>query len=125
MLQEHFIQTTIPVTDLERAKAFYADKLGFEGGEETGGGVIFECGGGSKFFLFRSGGGASGSHTQAGFQVSDVEAEVAALQSRGVEFIEYDFPTLKTENGIAKTPDGRAAWFKDSEGNLLGVFQRD
>jgi hypothetical protein len=75
--------------------------------------------------LFQSGGASSGSHTQASFQVSNIEAEVAALQSRGVEFIEYDFPTLKTEKGIAKTPDGRAAWFRDTEGNLLGVFQRD
>jgi catechol 2,3-dioxygenase-like lactoylglutathione lyase family enzyme len=125
MLQEHMIQTTIPASDFERAKAFYAGKLGFKEGEVTPGGVVFYCGEGSRFLLFPSGGTASGSHTQAGFQVSDIASEVAELQSRGIEFLEYDFPNLKTENGIAKTPAGRSAWFHDSEGNLLGVFQPD
>jgi hypothetical protein len=80
--------------------------------------------GGIQFLVFPSGGVASGSHTQIGWNVSDFEAEVRALKARGVVFEEYDYPTLKTVGGIATTPDGKAAWFKDSEGNLLGIVQR-
>ena len=58
-----------------------------------------------------------------GFRVDDIESEVAALQSRGVQFIEYDFPGLKTVDGIADTGPVRAAWFNDTEGNLLGIVQ--
>jgi predicted enzyme related to lactoylglutathione lyase len=55
-------------------------------------------------------------------QVADVRAAVEAMKARGVEFEEYDTPETRTENGIARTPDGgEGACFKDSEGNLLGV----
>ncbi len=63
----------------------------------------------------------SGAHTQLGFDVADVEATVAQLRDNGVEFEEYDEPGLKTENGIAVIEGEKAAWFKDSEGNLLAV----
>jgi hypothetical protein len=73
--------------------------------------------------IFPSQGGSSGSHTQIGWVVEDVAAEVADLKSRGVVFEEYDYPSLKTVDGIAEVPVGRAAWFKDSEGNVHGVLQ--
>jgi hypothetical protein len=62
-------------------------------------------------------------HTQIGFATDDIETEVNELRSRGVEFEEYDFPGLKTKNGIAQTGQARAAWFKDSEGNMIGILQ--
>jgi hypothetical protein len=55
--------------------------------------------------------------------VDDIEAEVAGLRARGVVFEEYNLPGLKTVDGIANTNAGRAAWFKDSEGNILGLIQ--
>ena len=58
-----------------------------------------------------------------GFTVTDIETEVADLKRRGVVFEEYDFPTLKTEGGIAKTGAGKAAWFFDPEGNMIGLIQ--
>ncbi len=68
-------------------------------------------------------GAASGAHTQVGFRVDDIEAEVGQLRDKGVVFEEYDFPGLKTENGIAQIGPGRSAWFKDSEGNLIAIVQ--
>jgi hypothetical protein len=61
--------------------------------------------------------------SQAFWQVDDVEADVAELRARGVIFEEYDFPGLKTLNGVAMAGDAKAAWFKDSEGNILAVIQ--
>jgi hypothetical protein len=58
-----------------------------------------------------------------GFSVQDIEGTVSDLQAAGVAFEEYDFPGLKTERGVAQTGDVRAAWFKDSEGNLIGIVQ--
>ena len=123
MLSEFPVHTTLPAKDIARARAFYEQKLGFKPIEEAAGGAMYESGG-VPFLVFPSGGVASGSHTQIGWNVSDVEAEVRALKSRGVVFEEYDYPTLKTVGGVATTPDGKAAWFKDSEGNLLVIVQR-
>jgi len=55
--------------------------------------------------------------------VEDLEAEVAQLRGRGVVFEEYDSPGLRTVDGVASTPAGKAAWFKDSEGNVLTLTQ--
>lgn len=123
MFSDNGIYATLPCSDFERAKAFYEEKLGLTPSEENPGGAFYDMGENSRFLLFPSGGKASGDHTQAGFRVQDIESTVADLRSRGVEFQEYDTPQLKTENGIANTGPVRAAWFKDSEGNVLGVIQ--
>ena len=98
--------------------------------EERPGGLRYRCGTGS-FALFESAGAASGTHTQMAWEVADIEATVAALRRRGVVFEKYDLPGLETVNGIAtiqgnypsKGAGERGAWFRDSEGNLLGLGQ--
>ena len=130
MLHDGEVATRLPARDLERAKAFYSDKLGLEPIEERPGGARYRCGN-SYFALFQSAGGASGTHTQMGWEVKDIEATVAELRRRGVVFEEYDLPGFKTVNGIAdiagnypsKGSGEKGAWFYDSEGNLLGVGQ--
>ena len=123
MLKDSRIETTIPAQDLARAKAFYTQKLGLTPTEERDDGIQFDLNG-TTFLLFESSGTASGTHTQASFEVQDAEAEIADLRSRGVAFEEIDAPGLKTENGIATISGGKGGWFKDTEGNLLAVFQR-
>jgi len=130
MLEHSDVATRLPVQDLKRARSFYAEKLGLEPVEERPGGLLYRCGKGS-FALFLSAGAATGNHTQMGWEVADIEAMVAALRSRGVVFEEYDLPGLKTVNGIAqisgnypsKGSGEKGAWFKDSEGNLVGIGQ--
>lgn len=122
MLDRAAVYATIPAQDLERAKAFYADKLGLKPEEERSDGLRYRCGGG-EFLLFQSTGKSSGDHTQLGWDVEDLDAAVAMLRGNGVVFEEYDLPGFKTVNGIAELDDGRGAWFKDSEGNLLAVGQ--
>jgi catechol 2,3-dioxygenase-like lactoylglutathione lyase family enzyme len=117
------VHATLPAADLERAKRWYQENLGLTPVEESPGGVFFEAGGGTRFALYPTPNPSRGGHTQMGFRVSDIDVEVAELRSRGVVFEEYDVPGLKTVHGIAENPAGRAAWFKDSEGNTVGLIQ--
>ena len=123
MLKNAPIVPYIPATDVARARKFYEDKVGLVPREEAAGGVVYECGAGSWVFLYPSRGAGTSKASQAFWQVSDVEAEVAELRARGVVFEEYDMPGLKTVNGIATGGGAKAAWFKDSEGNILAVIQ--
>jgi catechol 2,3-dioxygenase-like lactoylglutathione lyase family enzyme len=131
MLEDSEVATRLPAQDLERARAFYADKLGLEPSEERPGGLRYECGKGA-FAIFASAGSASGAHTQMAFEVNDLEATVTELRARGVVFEEYDLPGLNTVDGITEVEGNypskggigeKAAWFRDSEGNLLGIGQ--
>jgi catechol 2,3-dioxygenase-like lactoylglutathione lyase family enzyme len=125
------IATRLPAQDLERARAFYADKLGLEPVEERPGGLLCRCAEG-EFALFASAGAPSGAHTQMGWEVDDIEATVRELKARGVVIEEYDLPGITTVDGIAEIEGNypskggvgeRAVWFRDSEGNLLGIGQ--
>ena len=130
MLINGRVATRLPAQDLKRAKAFYAETLGLEPTEERAGGLRYVCAAG-EFALFESSGAASGDHTQMGWEVEDIDATVRELRVRGVVFEEYDLPGLKTIEGIAviegnypsKGRGERGAWFRDSEGNMLGIGQ--
>jgi catechol 2,3-dioxygenase-like lactoylglutathione lyase family enzyme len=131
MLDNADVATRLPAQDLARARAFYSDKLGLEPSEERPGGLLYH-GAGGTFALFASAGAPSGAHTQMAWDVDDIEAAVAQLTARGVVFEEYDRPGLRTVNGIVEVAGNypskggvgeRAAWFKDSEGNLLAIGQ--
>ncbi len=127
MLKQARVAATLPAQDLKRAKAFYAEKLGLTPTREEagpGGGAIYEFADGTGFLLFESSGKPSGTHTQLGFEVDDVHGEVKDLKARGVRFEEYDTPPLKTVDGVAEVGGNKAAWFKDSEGNLIGIALR-
>jgi catechol 2,3-dioxygenase-like lactoylglutathione lyase family enzyme len=131
MLERSKVATRLPAQDLARARVFYAEKLGLEPAEERPGGLLYRLGSG-EFALFETGGAPSGAHTQMAFQVDDLAQTVAQLKARGVVFEEYDAPGLRTVDGIAEVEGNypskggvgeRAAWFRDSEGNLLGIGQ--
>ena len=130
-LRDSKVATRLPAQDLDRARAFYADRLGLEPVDERPGGLLYRVASG-EFVLFLSTGRPSGGHTQMGFEVADIEATVAELRARGVAFEEYGSPGFSTRDGIAEIEGNypskgasseRGAWFHDSEGNLLGVGQ--
>jgi predicted enzyme related to lactoylglutathione lyase len=131
MLKQSDVSARLPAQDLSRVKAFYADKLGLTPIEERPGGLRYQCGNGS-FSLFQSSGKPSGDHTQMAWEVDDLQATVTELQARGVVFEAYDLPGFKTVNSMVEVAGHypsrggigeRAAWFRDSEGNLLGIGQ--
>jgi len=121
------IIATLPAADLDRAKAWYSKIFGIEPvGAGAMGGLWYEIDG-SRFLLYPSEHAGTNQATAAGMQVEDVEATVAELRARGASFEEYDFGDgLRTVDGIITLPTGqKAAWLKDSEGNILGIAPAD
>ena len=122
MLSDKPTYTTIPVSGLERATRFYSDTLGLTPEMITEGGVMYRTGG-TRFFVYPSAFKAAG-HTQMSWVVGDIKAEVAALKASGVDFESFDRPGIKTVDGISQVgPAVWAAYFRDPDGNLLGLTQ--
>jgi catechol 2,3-dioxygenase-like lactoylglutathione lyase family enzyme len=112
---------TIPVADLERALTFYRDMLGFDHVRTSDAGALLRAGEG-RVLLYRSSASAP-SHTLGGFEVERLEPVIESLMTRGVMFDEYDIPGLKTVDHVAWIGPERAAWFRDSEGNVLSISE--
>lgn len=123
MLANATVHPTLPAIDMKRAREFWEGTVGLTPVDVGEDGVWYRPGGDSTLFLFPSAGAASGTHTQVAFRVDDMEQEVASLRDKGITFEEYDIAGLKTVNGIADVGPDRAAWFRDSEGNMIGVIQ--
>ena len=114
----------LPAKDIKRAREFWASKVGVETTDGPAPGYFMgHAGAGTQFLMYETP-LAPTEATAAAFIVDDVEAIVAELRQRGVTFMDYDMPGLKTVNGIADMgPMGRAAWFVDSEGNTINIAQ--
>ncbi len=113
----------LPAKDIERAKKWYEEKLGLKPAEDMGEmGAVYNLNG-VKAFLYPTQFAGTAEHTVLTFDSPDLLADVAALGKKGVAFLDYDLPGLKTENGIAAWGDVKNAWAKDSEGNILGFVQ--
>lgn len=112
---------TIPVGDLNRARAFYEDVLGFTHESTSDAGVLCKTGDG-RILLYHSSAATPG-HTLAGFEVDHLEPVIESLKDRGVRFEDYDLPGMRTVDHIAWIGPERAAWFRDSEGNVLSISE--
>lgn len=114
---------TLPAADMDRAKAWYADKLGLQPVESLETGESWYEIGGTKFLLYPSQFAGSNQATAAGMMVEDFDSAIAELKGNGVVFEDYDFgEDFKTVDGVFTAPSGfKGAWFKDSEGNILSV----
>jgi predicted enzyme related to lactoylglutathione lyase len=124
MLTKSANTTMLPVSDVDRATKFYADRLGLNLSTTTPDGPIFAAGVGDSIGLMRTEDVERSKHTVLTFKVDDVAAEITELEGRGVRFEDYDLPNLHTENHIADMDNGeRAAWFTDTEGNILCLHQ--
>lgn len=124
------VAARIPCQDLDRARRWYAEKLGLHPVEEREGGLRYLIHD-HEFCLFASSGRSDGSFTQLAITVADIDRAMTILRERGVVFDEYDVPGLVTRDGVAEIDDNypskgvgeRGGWFKDSEGNLIGIGQ--
>jgi len=122
MLNDSQVTANIPAADLQRARGFYADTLGLTPASENPGGLIYTTSGGTTFFLYETEYAGRAGHTIAQFHVNDVGTEVQALRAKGVDFEHYDMPGVTWEGDIASMGEmGHAAWFKDSEENILCI----
>ena len=122
MLQDAPMYAYIPAKDMSRARGFYEKKLGFKPKQEIAGGVVYGFGQGTACFLYPTPNAGTSQASQAFWQVEDIEHEVAELKARGVNFEKYDMPEMD-ENGISTAGGAKAAWFKDTEGNIMALIQ--
>lgn len=122
MLQKAPMYSYIPVKDVARARKFYEEKLGFKPRQETAGGVVYEFGKGTACFLYPTPNAGTSQASQAFWEVQDIEREVAELKARGVRFEKYDMLEMD-KNGISTGGGAKAAWFKDTEGNIMTLVQ--
>ncbi len=124
MLSDSRVHANVPAADIGRAQRFYAETLGLTPAEEQGGALIYKTDGGTTFMLYETEYAGQAGHTIAQWHVDDIEAEVADLKQKGVVFEEYDMPGVSWTGSIASISSmGRAAWFKDSEGNIMCLDQ--
>ena len=123
MLQQSPMYAYIPAADLDRARRFYEGKLGFVPKEETNGGVVYEFGRGTACFLYPTPNASTSKASQAFWDVEDVDKEIVELKARGVAFEDYDMPGERSAAGALIAGGAKAAWFKDSEGNIMALIQ--
>jgi catechol 2,3-dioxygenase-like lactoylglutathione lyase family enzyme len=122
MLGATMVVATLPVSDLERAKAFYGGTLGLTLLWENPASARFRCGDSSELSVFKRPGTVT-EHTLAHFEVTNLEALVRDLESKGVAFLDYTEGPLVTIGHIAQIGPARGAWFRDPDGNTLGLRQ--
>ena len=124
MLTNAPMTTMLPVRDVDRARRFYAEKLGLSPvGERPDGKYLFRCGNGALLALFPKPEGTKAEHTAVSFQVDDVVSAVRALEQRGVVFNDYDLPGFRTVDHVCVLGSEKAAWFNDPEDNILCVHE--
>jgi len=122
MITATMVVATIPVTDLERAKEFYGETVGLTFLWENPFSARYCCGPASEISVFKRP-PVSTEHTLAHFEVDDIEAVVEELVAKGVQFLDYTKGPLVTTGHIAQLGPARGAWFRDPDGNTLGVRQ--
>jgi predicted enzyme related to lactoylglutathione lyase len=124
MLQNAPMYAYLPASDLARARRFYEDQVGLKAKEETAGGVVYEFAGGTACFLYPTPNAGTSLASQAFWAVADVDREIEELKARGVQFESYDdMPGERSASGAVTAGGAKAAWFKDSEGNVLALVQ--
>jgi len=113
----------VPTRDAARARAFYADTLGLRFVSQDNFAVVFDANG-TMLRLVCAGDFTPFQFTLLGWQVPDIDAAVADLTARGVEFLRYDFLD-QSPNGVWTAPGSaaRVAWFQDPDGNTLSISQ--
>lgn len=112
----------IPAHNVDRAVSWYRDKLGIAPARQDEYGASYEFNG-VRAFLYKSDFAGTAEHTMLSFDTSDLDADMRQMRGKGVTFLDYDLPELKTENGVASFGPVKNAWAKDSEGNILGFVQ--
>jgi len=124
MLQNFPLYAYFPARDLARARRFWEEQVGLKPKMEIAGGVVYAFAGGTEAFLYVTSNAGTSQASQAFWQVDDVDAEIAALKARGVVFEQYDgMPGERSPSGAITAGGAKAAWFKDTEGNILAIIQ--
>ena len=123
MLAQYKIVAMVPITDGERARAFYVDKLGLTFVQDDGFAVVINANG-NMLRLTKMKEVKPQPFTVLGWEVSNIADAVRDLQAKGITFARFHDFMKQDELGIWTAPDGtKVAWFKDPDGNTLSVSE--
>lgn len=117
------LYAVLPAQNLERARAFYHDKLGMDPDGTLDGMLMYRAAAGPRFAIYETANAGTAQNTQMCLISDDLDSDMVALRDAGVVFEEYDFPGMKTVAGVLGSDESRTAWFRDSEGNFICVSQ--
>ncbi len=120
MLNDATVMAMIAVSDLAAAKVFYGETLGLTPNDENEGGVLYVCGEG-RVFVYQSPTAGKNEATSATWDVNDISAVAKVLKEKGVPFEHYEFPGVEYEGDVHIMGGMKGAWFKDPDGNILGL----
>ena len=124
MMQKFPMYAYIPAKDMARARRFYEEKVGLKPGPQVGDGVTYEFAKGTACFLYPTPNAGTSKASQAFWQVQDIARLVAELKKKGVKFEDYgELPEMKREGEVYSGGGAKAAWFKDSEGNIMALIE--
>lgn len=123
MINQGTVFATVAVKDIAAGKAFYGETLGLRAVDENPGGVMYQSGEG-KLFVYQSSTAGTGQATCAAWAVDDVDAAVADLQGKGVQFETYPDMPVTWNGAVASMGSMKAAWFKDPDGNILSLSSK-
>ena len=123
MFEDAMAMAVIPVHDLGKARTFYEKMLGltpYPGAR--GEGEAFYSVGSTQLMVYQTAAELGGA-TKVTLVVKDLDKEMSNLKNHGIVFVDFDLPNLKTTNGMVEDEHGKAAWFKDLEGNWIAMWQ--
>ena len=124
MISNAQLTVVLPVVDVTRAAGFYRDQLGLKDlGEDTTGNHVLLTGTGTQIALMPAAEGAQSKHTVLSFEIENITRHIKDLEGRGVSFLDYDLPELKTTDHVAVMGVEETAWFADTEGNILCLHE--
>jgi catechol 2,3-dioxygenase-like lactoylglutathione lyase family enzyme len=122
MLKDSEVLAMVPVKDIKTAEKFYSETLGLNKIDENPGGITYKCGN-SKMFVYPTPTAGTAKSTVATWDVKDIKAIVDELKSKKLTFEHYDYPGATHEGEVHIWEGMRAAWFRDPDGNVLGLSQ--
>jgi catechol 2,3-dioxygenase-like lactoylglutathione lyase family enzyme len=116
------IVSFVPVKDAKKARAFYEGVLGLRFVSEDHFALVLDANG-IMVRVTNVPNFKPQEFTIVGWEVSDIAQTVSGLREKGVQFQSYGFPGQDAQ-GIWSSPSGaKVAWFKDPDGNVLGLTQ--
>ena len=121
MLADKDSSAIVPVTDFAEAKRFYGETLGLDRGEEMDGIATYRTGGTTLVLYESENAGTNRGNAVVWGVGEELDAIVVELKSKGVEFLEYDFPDTTFHDGVHESHGTKMAWFKDPSGNILHI----
>lgn len=121
MLGQNPTHANFSVDNLEEAKTFYVDKLGFKVIKENKGNLMLESGAGTRINIYFKEDHEAWDSTVLGIEVEDIRDTIDELSKLGIDVAKFEFTD---EFGIMADPyNGEAAWFNDPAGNWICISE--